>query len=480
MIIRSRLSVLFLLELFGVIAILVILSFPTVVPFLWILPLFYLLVIPVLLNTVFKAKFSLFYILFVFTVFLRYVIHPVLISVTGEAVETAINASISSNTMTKAAVLMVYELLVTTLVIWMINYNNTVRDSRLITSDKIDDPLLGRYVLPRNTSIYKVVIFVSLILVLLFPRSMSFFSFAVVSLGRIDTATMSVFEQIAVIFIITSKYFAHILILTWLKKKNDESLKNKKFYSLIALLCTLVFGCFYYGTNRLIYLFTFVASLFLYRIVWGKFSKVVLSLFLFLGVIILGLLTQARNYYNYYTGLTGLKYYLFSVKSIINAYLGGISNVGVAINTAEIYGGNATLGNLVVDLLRPIVGLNKLLPVRDKELSNSFYNYVFFGDDTIVSQIMPMIGYGYYYFGGAFAPAFNIVALWLFSVLEKMRSKTMRIELIFMFLTISMRLSTLFGINMIIINNELSMQIIFPLFVYWLNNKISIKQLSNR
>ena len=225
----------------------------------------------------------------------------------------------------------------------------------------------------------------------------------------------------------------------------------------------------------MIFICTFVSAIYLYRIIFGGINKLTLVIISVVGLLVFILLTEARNYYNYHGTLSGIDYYLHSIKSLLNAYLGGVTNVGVAINTVEAYGSNATFSSLIIDLLRPIVGLNKILPVRDGVLSNSYFNYVFFGNDAVISQIMPMIGNGYYYFGNVFAPLGNIGVLFILALLERARSNTMRIELVYIFMTFTMRLSMMMGINLIIVNNECSMQVLLPLLIYWLNNKVVVK-----
>lgn len=424
--------------------------------------------LPMLVSTALKAKYSLFYVLFLGCTLLRYIVHPILIAFFREYDEIAMLVTIDLNTMNKAVGLMVYELLVCTVIIYYIGSRAKRREISQIEDIKEVD-----IDLPQNTGIYKIFICVVLLMLLPFHNALRFFSFGVVSFANISTSDMTVLEQITVIFVIAAKYFAYLLYLIWCKKKYDAS-NGRRIYAIFAIIGAFIFGCFYYGTNRMVFIFTFITAIYMYRLFFKYFWKSIIIVGAILGFFILSYLTSVRNYYNYLSGYSGIELTLRSYKSTINAYMGGVTNVAVAIKTKELYGEFATLGNFVLDLLRPIVGLNKLLPVRNQALSGSYYNYTFFNSTSVVSQIMPTIGHGYYYLGFMFAPLADVLILMVFDWLEKLRSKTMHVEIIYIFMVISMRIAMMYGINITILNNEISMQVLFPLFLYWINRKVKL------
>lgn len=440
-------------------------------------PLVFSFCFPILLKIALKSRYSVFYLIFTATTFLRYVVHPVLVAYFREYSEVSIATQLSLHHMTNAAYMMCYELIVCTIAIFYIWRRSTIREERNLIRMNMQNTTNQQktFEIPESTDIYKLLILATFAMVVLFPEALKFFSFATISFGSGSPSQMGLGASVTIIFIIASKLFAHVLFMIWCKKKSERSISVRKKYALIAAMGSFAFGCFYYGVNRAMIIFSLLAALFIYRMFFDDFWKAILVIGGIAGGILFVIITERRNYYDYMTAYSGIERSLRSAKMTINAYLGGVTNVGVSIVTMERFGERATIGTFILELLTPIVGLNRLLPSTSARLAGSYFNEVFFANTTISSQIIPTIGHGMMHLGYLFAPLFDVLVLWLYSVLERLRTQSMRIEFFAMFLIISMRMGMMLGVNITIINNEISMQILFPLLIFWLNNKIRIK-----
>lgn len=440
-------------------------------------PLVFSFCFPILLKIALRSKYSIFYLIFTVATFLRYVVHPVLVAYFQEYSEVSIATHLSFRHMTNAAYMMCYELIVCTITIFCIWCRSTVREKRSLTRMNMHNTAnqQKKFEIPESTDIYKLLIIATLAMVVLFPGALEFFSFATISFGSGSPSQMGLGASITIICIISAKLFAHILFMIWCKKKSERSIGARKKYALIAALGSLAFGCFYYGVNRAMIIFSLLAALFIYRMFFDDFRKAILVIGGIVGVVLFIIMTERRNYYDYMSAYSGIERSLRSAKMTINAYLGGVTNVGVSIVTMERFSEHATIGTFILELFTPIVGLNRLLPATSSRLAGGYFNEVFFGNTTVSSQIIPTIGHGMMHLGYLLAPLFDVMVLWLYSVFEKLRTQSMRIELVAIFLIISMRIAMMFGVNITIINNEISIQILFPLLIFWLNNKIRIK-----
>jgi len=441
------------------------------------LPLAFSFCYPILLRTALCSKYSVFYLLFTAFAFLRYVAHPVLMAYFQEYSEVHIATQLSLRHVTNAAYMMCYELAVCTIVIFYIWRKATLREKKNLSLMNTHNMTKEqrKFELPGSTDVYKLLIFVTLALVTLFPQALSFFSFGIINFGSGESDRMSLTVGITVIFVLASKMFAHILLMMWCKKKSERSRNARKKYALVAVIGSFAFGSFYYGVNRAMILFSLLAALFIYRLFFTDYVKTIFSLGIVVGSIVLVIMTERRNYYDYLSKYEGMEKSLRSAKMTLNAYLGGVTNVAVSIVAMEQFSSFANFGTFIMELLTPIVGLNRLLPDTGTVLAGGYFNEALFGNTTTGFQIIPTIGHGMLHLGYLFAPLFDVMILWLYSVFEKLRAKTMRIEYVVIFLSISMRIAMIFGVNITIITNEISMQVLFPLLVVWVNNKIKLK-----
>lgn len=126
-------------------------------------------------------------------------------------------------------------------------------------------------------------------------------------------------------------------------------------------------------------------------------------------------------------------------------------------------------------MLRPTLGLNVLLKNLDLKTSTNYFNERIYFEERS-TQIIPIIGQGYFFFNFVFSPVIMIMFLFFVRFLINVRQKKARIELIF-FLSITIaRIGLALGQNGSILMNDTSFFLLLFIFVYYFNNKIVLKK----
>ena len=283
----------------------------------------------------------------------------------------------------------------------------------------------------------------------------------------------AILVEITVICLIVAKGLIFILIMNAFKEKYKRTNKNK--YVILALITVFINSVYYYGKNRSQFVFLAIASGMVFIYLFPKYKKTLLITVCTIIVVILPIMTRARNYYDFYSNETGLRRFFISKQSTINEYFGGVNNVAIGLETANEYSQNRELLNLVYDFIRPVVGVNLLVKNIKMDYSNLYFNYCYFQDE-FVSVIFPTITQGYFYFGFFLAPILGICLICIATFLEIKIQNTCKIEYIFFFTSSLLRLGTLMGANINIQLNDLSIQIMLPVIIIVLNSKFVYKK----
>lgn len=427
---------------------------------LYILPILYLVCFVILLNRILFYQFNMFIASFVFISFLRYVMLPLFIAASGWYDGRAMLSPMPQSFET-AIYLMMWELVVTTLAC-SIYFIRVDQKFSLQEKKEID--------YPKSTLFYWIFIIFSIGLAVVFPAALKGFAFIKLNDNVEDIMSGSFFETITQYCLITSKYLLFLMGISHFKRKFDAS-KNQIYIFSSFVLIILNIGIIF-GDNRMDFLVSAIASLYLFSYLFKKKAIPYVLISSALIVTIFSFISDKRAT----TTSTGGTNPLADMTDLLQVYLGGPYNVALAIELTEYYPHFATLGNLFYDLTRPIIGLGMI--VKNLEgfyFSNYLFNErIYFSDH--VSQILPMIGQGNYYFGFFAAPIFNVVVVFFTFYLFYKVNKIQRIELIF-FLTIPIiRLSMMMGQNIGILLNDTSFFLLLNLTVYYINNKLVRKR----
>jgi hypothetical protein len=249
-------------------------------------------------------------------------------------------------------------------------------------------------------------------------------------------------------------------------------ISNKKKYIWLSFLIVLINILILFGDNRSDFIITAIVSLFLLYNLYPRQSKVPIIIVIIAIIIVTSFITSHRNTVTFTRGENPM----IDITDTLQVYLGGPYNVAIAIETAKLFPESSTPINLVYDLFRPAMGFNLILKhVEGFEFTNYLFNYRLFFSDH-VSQIMPIVGQGYYYFGFVFSPLLIIAFIILVYYLIRSIQRQNRIELIF-FLSIPItRLGFAMGQNAGILINDTTFFLFLNLLIFYLNNKIVLNK----
>jgi hypothetical protein len=422
---------------------------------LFLLPLIFGILYALFLSPIRRALNNIFIHVFIVISFTRFVVLPFLIVQTSyyggrssappqiESFENAIN-------------LMIYELIVVSIFIFILfkNYKSS--------SLKTLPPKL-----PQNYLIYVLFICTSLALGLIFPESFKSFGFLSVPLDLAGVGESSIIISLITYSLVISKFLLFVLILGLLYNKYLKT--NNNIFVILSFFVLVLNISIFFGGNRADFIITTIAALLLFYKLYPIAIKYTILPIVVIFVFILGSLNDFRAN----TSVTNGANTLMDLTGNLQIYLAGPYNVAIAIEAAKLYQSEPL--HLVHELLRPVIGLNIFLKNLDIEPSSTFFNErIFFSDQ--VTQIIPMIGQGYFYLGFLFAPLIALLFLYLVKMLISYRDTHFRIELIFFFSISIARLGFLTVQNGSILANDTSFFLLLFLFVFYLNNRIVLKK----
>lgn len=437
--------------------------------YIWLLPLAYGIIYFLFLSTVIRRQFSIFTATLMLMSYVRYVLLPVGMVLSGKYSGKSLSDP-SANSVLLALMLMIYELFALSFLLLYLSNKRSFNH----TNDNVDD--FGKRVFIENYSRGGKLVFVlfgafSLALVAMIPHTIVNFNFIVpTSLTIKNMSNTGTMEQIATVCLSVTKQLLFLSIA--IKCYNLNNSHNSFLWKFIALIAVLLNSCIYTGTNRSDFILMTIASFLFYLLLFPSMKKVVVPIiFVIIGVALPALSAfRKAGIIDLSNGFNG---FIASLTDIMWGYSGGPYNVAIATEAAHMYPEGRNILNLLYDFLRPIFGINLVMQKLPLTYSNVYFNYRYYMTEK-VTQILPMVGEGYFYFGALGAPLITMLFGWLGLKLSDIRKKTCD-PMILYFLTITCcRLGFIMGQNATIQMNDLSFNLFVPIVLIYSSKKVSI------
>lgn len=430
---------------------------------LFLLPLIYGIVFVFLIAPILFKKTNMFIIIFTAITFTRYIILPVSIVYSGWYGGRSEVPPLSSS-YDLALRLMIYELIISTIVIYFLFSKLKSKNIR------INDATT----LPQNKVVYIIFIIISLVLLGINPNALKSFAFIFPSESLTGLGSNSIFDTLTTYSLMTSKFIIFLLLISRFYRK--FILTNNKVYIMLSLITVLLNIIIIVGDNRSNFIITAIVSFVLFYKLFPRNSKIPFVLIIMIILIMTSFITTHRNTVTITEGANPSK----DFTNTLQVYLGGPYNVAIATETAKKFPESRTVSNLFYDFTRPAIGFNLIMKNFEDEFefSNYLFNQrIYFSNHA--AQIIPMIGQGYFYFGFIFSPLLLLLFIvFVYFLLQSIYKKN-NIELFF-FLTIPItRIGFAMGQNAGILINDATMFLLLNLLVFYLNSKISLKPKSN-
>ena len=435
--------------------------------FIWVLPLAYAPCFAVWLYHVNVRQFSIFTVTLLIMSFIRYVMLPVGMVLANRYTGKSM-ADPSQTSVNVAIFLMVYELVALSAFLSFHSRRrkfNTAPAGRRIRGERQFEGITSG----AGYLIFGAFFALTVGLVAMYPHTIVNFNFITPTSRTVkNMVEIGTMEQIATLCLSVTKQFIALFISYWCYSRYRTS--GSSAWSIISLLAMLLNACIYTGTNRSDFILMAVASFLLHTTLFPKRRRataIIMATLLLLAVPALSAYRKA-GVLDVSNGFQG---FIDSFTNIMWGYTGGPYNVAIAYEAADMYPEGRNLFNLIYDFLRPTIGLNLIMQQLPLTYSNVYFNYRYYMAEK-VTQIMPMVGESYFYFGVIGAPLITLLFGWLGLKLSQVRRNTNDPFVVY-FLTITCcRLGFIMGQNATIQMNDLSFNLFIPLLLIFMSRKL--------
>ncbi len=352
--------------------------------------------------------------LFTFACALRYVLHPLLVSIYPNYGFSGFHNS-DVNSISFAILLMTYELIVCSSML-------TYFVSKSKKTDKIKK---DRYIgFPDGNGIILVFIVIALIITIISPSvfsKLNFFMLKSNTGNRISSVNSSTIEYITRQIFQIGRLALYIVIVVLCK--NKFKVNQKKIYINIALFASILNLGIIIGEARSGQVQFAFAAAYLLSQCFPKQSKRIIRVILLTAGLIIVFMTIYKHFYafkydSYLTTISNSKLDMHEVVKTSEVYLLGPLSVSSAmlLKKSTIRFG---LERLLYDFARSFMGLNFIAKKIDMQTTTIIYNLFVTNGNANNGYLLPITAQGYLYFGWILSPILLCIFLKLSLFLEE-------------------------------------------------------------
>ena len=219
------------------------------------------------------------------------------------------------------------------------------------------------------------------------------------------------------------------------RKINGE--KNKIILSVIITIANI---SIFIGYSRIQIVINVLTSYIILRNFYGKkMFKYLVIILIFTSIILVGI-TYERNHVFISQGQN----IYIDILDNLQMYFGGVYNVSIATRVKKLFLGKY---NIFYDTFRPVIGIGQILKKYEIEHINYYFNDALRPNKGLVSQIIPMVGQSYSYFGIFGSSILSVLNIYIGYMMTKKYIETRSVEKKILFLMFIIRLSYFMGQN---------------------------------
>ena len=425
----------------------------------FLLPFTFLLVYLIIFRKIVYNTDNIFLIIIFLIIFLRYIVLPLFTVITAyydgrSSLPPKLDSFRLSN------VLSIYELATVSIAIWY--FEQKLRKYKNL---QISIPVTIRR---GSDQIYWLFIISTLFIGIIMPNTIKALNLVSPSseiIRNFDSFTF--FESLIIYSLLLAKQLFALLLI---KKLYFKYLKNYRYrYLLFSVFLAVINIIIYFGTNRSDVIINAVATMLILHYLYLKRARMLLVIIIILLILIIISITVIRSG----VSISNNSNPLIDFTDMLQAYLGGTYNIAIAIETKEMFPQVSSPLVLMYDILRPMIGINFIMKKLNIDYSNIYFNRrLWIGIDRR-SQILPMIGQGYIYFGLFFAPILSVIFVKFSYYLYRTLKKTKSLEMKYFISLALIRLGFMMGQNTMNMINDISMNLFLFLIIFMVNRTIS-------
>lgn len=366
--------------------------------------------------------------MFLILQWLRYVVTPPIISMSGEECGTFfINPAPTS--LRLAIILMIIDLIINFMIL------------RYLAQKKLKKYKVSRFLLQGNRYIYIYYILVTVLIYYAVGRGTNMLNFLVISakggerLGDITSTPIIIARQIILITI--------FLIFTWSVYSCSKKyyLTNKMKYFYISIILALLNVSIIIGERRTAQVYTAFCSIWVLCYAYPTLKRkiiisvgglafsilIMMSIYKFSGVFIYGSYSEA---------LRNSDFDIKWISSVLQSYFSGPEDFAAVIEFQE----QAKLGlsNLGFDLLRSTVPISFFVKGNGM-ITSQMFNYYIYNGQQITGHLISAVAYGYIFFGVLGSSIFSVLNIYLCWWFEKKIKLSKSYEMMYVWAYVFMR-----------------------------------------
>lgn len=235
--------------------------------------------------------------------------------------------------------------------------------------------------------------------------------------------------------------------------------KKSKLIYWIGLFLTILLCCFYQDTSRNSMLIPLLATLFMFNKLYKQYRKQTTSFILTIVIVSMSLLTLIKQFE--VTTLSALNISNSEPSLIFERYFGGVTGVYDGFKHEAEIANKIDGQTLLTEVFGKVIGLNRILDQTNR--TSNFYN------DALGSHsfIIPTISEGYFHFSWLLCWLFTFAIFKLIILFDGLYARSKRIDLAFVFVSLSVTLGWMHTGNFIICMNSFHMSMtILVIFLF--------------
>lgn len=391
-----------------------------------------------------------------FTMLLRYIVSPLLMSVYGSNIQ--IGTSVALSTENYAVYLMLYEMVIL-FVVFSIFHKYFYSKNIEFNNVKAEPNLFGW-----------LFIIVVLVLALRDPSSIGRYSF-IWSVSRLNNDELADVSLVALL-VQLAQVVITVGILNSIYKFYEK--KPSILYFFLSLFVIAVSASFIIGTSRSSIILPLITGLFTVYLLYKDYRKISIVLSSSLVLIIIGISTLLKQNTNITTGrsLYHSSGALENFNTDIQIYFSGLSNISHSIETSYIYD-PFQYYSILGDLTHSVIFVNQFFTGFQSAISG--FNNMFYKRVGLNDQILPLLGQGYLYFGVVLAPIFSVIILFVIMALDKNIYKSSSVFSLYIYAYLCVKFSLFFMSNATILVSFFTNFFLVLFIIALLNRKFVIK-----
>lgn len=437
--------------------------------YIFLLPIVYCVLFLIILNPLMKKSKSYTVKIFTFCCALRYVLHPLLLSLYPiYGFSRFENYNINSINM--ALFLMMYELIICSLLLKYFCYNFTI-------PNKVE-----RYIdLPNGNVIIIGFIIIALLIFFIIPETrsrISFFALKTNTNMRISAIQMTTFKYFLEQIFQIGRLALYIVIVVICQ--NKFRINKKKRYIIFAFLVSVLNMGIIIGEARSVQVQFGFAAVYLLSQCFPEYSRKMSNILIITAGLIIILMTIYKQFYafkydSYLTAIINFDIDMYEITKTSEIYLLGPQSVSSAMMLKNL-NIEFNIKRLLFDFVRSFMGLNFIAKKIDMQTTSVIYNLFVTNGYSTNGYLIPITAQGYLYFGWILSPILLCLFLKLSLFLEKTFRTSQSAYTIFFMAYLFARSSTCIvasNINTVITN--VSMFLLSAGIIYFIQKLVPFK-----